>query len=618
MRILQLHSDYIEYQPIKKEIELADKAEVVKNKLDEIVVLFTAVEEIDDESVPNKAAESIKASTNIIGCRRVLIYPYAHLSNNLSNPSKAIKIIKLLVEACRKHDLDVSQAPFGWTKSFNIQVKGHPLAEQSKFFSSTKTDPEKVSKAIKAEAEINSTWFILKPDENLIPLDDYRFNKKDKLEKLAKYEITKSRAVHQTPPHVDLMTRLELVGYEPGSDPGNLRFYPKGRLIKALLERYVSEKINEYGGIEVETPIMYDTNHPALSDYLDRFPARQYIVKSDDRDLFLRFSACFGQFLMAKDAQISYKHLPLKIYELTRYSFRREKSGELVGLRRLRAFTMPDCHALCIDLKQAKDEIITRFNLSENILKGIGLESGDYECAIRLTKDFFNENKDFIHNIVRELGKPVLIEMWSERFFYFVFKWEFNFVDALGKASALSTDQLDVENSKRYGIQFIAEDGSKAYPWILHNSPSGAIERCIYALLEKTSMDQRIGKVPSLPVWLSPTQVRLIPFSKDYVDRVSELATILQSKSMRVDIDDRDETVQKRIRDSERDWVPFTVVYGGKEASSGLLQVRDRVAKTLKSMSIADLEKILYEQCNDKPFLNLPLNIMLSKRPKFS
>ena len=181
MRILQLHSDYIEYQPIKKEIELADKAEVVKNKLDEIVVLFTAVEEIDDESVPNKAAESIKASTNIIGCRRVLIYPYAHLSNNLSNPSKAIKIIKLLVEACRKHDLDVSQAPFGWTKSFNIQVKGHPLAEQSKFFSSTKTDPEKVSKAIKAEAEINSTWFILKPDENLIPLDDYRFNKKDNL-----------------------------------------------------------------------------------------------------------------------------------------------------------------------------------------------------------------------------------------------------------------------------------------------------------------------------------------------------------------------------------------------------------------------------------------------------
>ena len=96
--------------------------------------------------------------------------------------------------------------------------------------------------------------------------------------------------------------------------------------------------------------------------YFNRFPARQYNIVSDNKQLFLRFAACFGQFLMAKDFHITYKNLPLKLYELTRYSFRREKSGELVGLRRLRAFSMPDCHAFCKDIEQAKDECLKRFD----------------------------------------------------------------------------------------------------------------------------------------------------------------------------------------------------------------------------------------------------------------
>ena len=137
---------------------------------------------------------------------------------------------------------------------------------------------------------------------------------------------------------------------------------------------------------------------------------------------------------------------------MTRYSFRREQSGELVGLRRLRAFTMPDCHAFCKDIPQAIEEFRTRFDLSRDVLKNVGIENDDYEMAIRFTEDFYNENKELITEIVKKLDKPVLVEMWKERFFYFVLKWEFNYIDNLGKASALSTDQIDVENGKRYGI----------------------------------------------------------------------------------------------------------------------------------------------------------------------
>ena len=137
----------------------------------------------------------------------------------------------------------------------------------------------------------------------------------------------------------------------------------------------------------------------------------------------MRFAACFGQFLIAKDLQLTYKHLPLKIYELTRYSFRREKSGELVGSpKTARSFTMPDCHAIVRDMDQAKEEFPRRFELSQSVLKEIGFESDDYELAIRFTEDFYKENKNFIASIIKLHGRPALVEMWKERFFYFVLK----------------------------------------------------------------------------------------------------------------------------------------------------------------------------------------------------
>ncbi|NIU39703.1 threonine--tRNA ligase, partial [Candidatus Bathyarchaeota archaeon] len=308
---------------------------------------------------------------------------------------------------------------------------------------------------------------------------------------------------------------------------GNFRWPPKGRLVKALLERYVTQKTVEYGAMEVETPVMYDFEHPSLASYLDRFPARQYTVKSEDKDLFLRFSACFGQFLMVHDAQVSYRQLPLRIYELTRYSFRREKSGELVGLRRLRAFTMPDCHALCADLEQAKDEIPRRFDLCTEIMEDLGFGTKDYELAIRFTKDFYEKIKDLVISLVKRMNKPVLVEMWNEQFFYFTLKWEFNFLDNFDKASALSTDQLDIENAERYDITYIDEKGERKHPLILHCSPSGAIERCVYAILEKAYKEQRRGDVPMLPLWLAPVQVRVIPVSDGFLTEAIKIADSL-------------------------------------------------------------------------------------------
>jgi threonyl-tRNA synthetase len=623
MRVLLLHSDFIEYQPISKEVRAAEDIQSKSTKkIDEVIVALIAVEKDDDESIIDDVCRELKNYGETVKCDNLLIYPYAHLSSDLGSHSIAQALLISIEKGCRHLFGAVNRAPFGWTKSFNIKVKGHPLAENARTFQKKgngKSDMESTtaeSIALKSEDVLNSAWYVLVPGDNLIPINEYTFQKDSAFKKLADYELSKKRTVVEVPPHVKLMKRLAIADYEPSSDGGNMRYYPKGRLMKSLIETYVTRMIHEYGGIEVETPVMYDSNHPAIHSYFNRFPARQYNIQSDNKQLFLRFAACFGQFLMAKDFQISYKQLPLKLYELTRYSFRREKSGELVGLRRLRAFSMPDCHAFCRDIDQAKEEFVKRFDLSLKVIEGLGLSSiDDVDMVIRFTSDFYEQNKEFIKTFAARIKKPILVEMWKERFFYFIVKWEFNFVDSLGKAAALSTDQIDVENAQRYGIEFVDSDGEKKYPIILHNSPSGAVERVIFALLEKTDKDLDMGKVPALPLWLSHTQVRIIPVSSKHLAFSEKILDQLNNNSIRADIDDREFSVAKKIREAESEWIHFIIVIGDKEVHGKELVVRERLAKSQYNTSLVNLMEKIKLEIFDKPYLPLNLPSYLSKRP---
>ncbi len=622
MRILQLHCDSIEYTPIKKEIKIAkDLTDTQTCHLDEVVVAFISIERGDNSNVVQDAVSQITESMNKVGCRHLLLYPYAHLSSDLASPGHAIKLLDEMEKAT--FDLDVSCAPFGWTKSYNIKVKGHPLAETSKVISSSSVTShesvdtqEDTSTALQHESTIQSSWKIMTPDGVMVDIDQFDFTNHKKLEKLAKYESEKSRNVDEAPPHVSLMKKLGIADYESASDSGNMRFFPNGRLIKSLIERYVTDRVKEYGGSEVETPIMYDSEHPSMVSYFNRFPARQYSIDSEGKRLFLRFAACFGQFLMANHFQLSYKNLPYKLYELTRYSFRREQSGELVGLRRLRAFTMPDCHAFCADMQQAISELRKRFILSQSVLDNLGIERSDYEMAIRFTEDFYNENHQMIEDMIKQHNRPVLVEMWKEKFFYFVLKWEFNFIDNMGKASALSTDQIDVENGARYGIEFANENNIMINPIILHNSPSGAIERIIYALLEKAASDTSQGQKPQLPLWLAPTQIRIIPITEEFNDYCEKLVQRLTAENIRVDMDERNESIGKRIRDAEKEWIQYILVIGKREIESTNLSIRDRQMGTVRNITFDDLLGEIRAKTANKPYTMLNLPYLLSKRPQ--
>jgi len=636
MRLLQLHAEFMEYEPVEEELNDAEKNILkLKIRLENLIVVFVSVEKGDNKITIEKAIEEIKSYSENLKVNRLLIYPYSHLSSYLAPPKYAFEILQELETKSRKIINEVNRAPFGWTKSFNIKVKGHPLAENFKVISDMQfpingkdatfrkedlkqnlLDIEPVSSALKSEEKQQSLWFILDTNGVLTPLEAFKIEKNSNLKRFLEYETSKRRVVDEQPPHVGLMKKMAIADYEPASDAGNMRYYPKGRLMKSLIEQFVTRNVLEYGGLEVETPIMYDTKHPSMESYFNRFPARQYNIVSDNKQLFLRFAACFGQFLMAKDFHITYKNLPLKLYELTRYSFRREKSGELVGLRRLRAFSMPDCHAFCKDIEQAKDECLKRFDLSLNVLNGFDIRIEDIEMAIRFTETFYNENKEFVAQISQKFGKPILVEMWKDRFFYFILKWEFNYVDSQGKAAALSTDQIDVENGKRYNIEYIDEQGKRQNPIILHNSPSGAIERIIYTLLEKAAKIKQQGQRPQFPIWLSHTQVRIIPIRNEHLLFAEDIEDILSQSHIRADIDDRPESLSKRIREAETEWIPFILVIGDKEAESTTLVIRDRRTGTQIESNIEELIESVRKETKDKPFMPLNLPKYLSKRPQ--
>ena len=633
MKILTLHSDFIEFRVAKKALKEAEEVSKEPVKVKECLVVFTSVEkrdEVNPKAIVERLVAEVSSIADQVKVKNIVLYPYVHLSPTPAGPAKAFQIL-VEAETALKKKFKTTRAPFGWYKEFNVKCKGHPLSELSREFgpeAAQKEGKEEVSKALAAEKKMVSQWFVLDTKGKLHKISyekdkvvGFDFKKHPNLQKFAEYELKKVRVAKEEPPHVRYMRKLELVDYEPGSDPGNLRYYPKGRMIKSLIERFVTQRVKEYGGMEIESPIMYDQEHPALKAYLNRFPARQYNIQTPNKSVFLRFAACFGQFLMAHDMNISYKNLPLKLYELTKYSFRVEQHGELTGLRRLRAFTMPDCHAFCADLDPAKSELVNRFELSYKIQKDTGIKMPDeLEMDVRLVKPFWDKNKDFITKLVKRWGKPALVEMWDKQFFYFVMKYSWNFVDVLGKAAALTTDQIDVENAKQYDITFTDKKNNKVHPLLLHCSPSGAIERVMWALLERAYFDEKAGKAPMLPVWLSPTQVRIIPVSSiNHLKFADKLAKEFSKENIRVDIDEREESVGKRIRQAELDWVPYVLVVGDKEVKSKNKDIIVRVREQGKEIKMAkqQLIKRINKECESKPFEPIPEDVFLSKRPIF-
>lgn len=614
MRTLMIHSDYLRYKTRSK-TKLAEDIEDEKRAdgVDNALVCFVAVEAEDEENpelIISKSVKEILSVQNKVNADNIVVYPYAHLSSSLADANVAQQILKGIEAELIDNNEAVLRVPFGWYKSFELSCKGHPLSELSRTIT---TEEEEKEEEKEQEVKEPSQFFILEEDGQKYDVDEYNYLNKT-LKQLVNHEKGESHEdTGKLPPHVKLMKEKELASNEPSADVGHIRWYPKGKLVKDLLGDYVYKLVTERGAMPVDTPVMYDLADHAIREHAEKFGERQYRLKTKHKELMLRFACCFGAFRIMADSFLTWKNMPVGIYELSQLSFRFERQGEVVGLKRLRAFTMPDFHSACLDDDHAKEIFAGQVDMCAQTEKDLDVH---YEVAFRVTKDFLAENEDWVKEIVREhIKKPVLLEVIPQMKHYWNAKVDFAAIDDLGRPIENPTVQMDIQSARRFGITYLDENEEQQYPTILHCSPTGSLERVICSLLEKTSTDK--GSKPSLPLWLSPTQVRIIPVTDNHLEYAEEVYQQIRDSNVRVDIDDTPERVGKKIRNAGKEWVPYTIVVGDNEVENRTITVNRRVDDTKEEISIDDLANEIHDLTKGMPFRQLPLPYKVSKRVKF-
>ncbi len=603
MQLLLMHVDYIEYHVTResKHAEVLNDAQK-EARMEDALVAFTAVERGDEQNVQEIAREAAGAIRDIaikVATQEVMLYPYAHLSHNLAAPEVAVDVLKAI--ASELSDFKVLRAPFGWYKSFSLKCKGHPLSELSRSITvQPKTEKQ----------HIDREFLVLSPDNSLIPAKEFS-GSDEQFQLIIAHELGESRSsgTETELPHIKLMREKELVDYEPLSDVGHLKWLPKGKFVRDLLIDYTYLLAVNYGAMPVETPVMYDLSNRAVNEHARKFGERQYRLKAGTRDMMLRFAACFGMFSMMHDMHLTTKDLPLKLYELSTYSFRYEQRGEVMGLKRQRAFTMPDMHTACRDMDEAKRFFVEQLEL--------GFKSGEeleiaYQPIFRATKAFYEQNRPWISQMIEDFGRPFLVEILSERAHYWVCKCDLAALDTAGKPIECPTVQIDVESAERFDIKYYTEHGEQR-PIILHTSPTGGIERVIAAILETQAAKPK----PQLPVWLAPVQVRVIPVSDTHLHYAVQVVHELTQSRLRTDVDDRDESVSRKIAQAGREWIPYVIVVGQTEERENYLSVTTRSTGKKMRMTVPELIDELHTLTHEMPYRPLSLPQLLSQRPKF-
>ncbi|MCP4642791.1 MAG: hypothetical protein GY851_20255 [bacterium] len=420
----------------------------------------------------------------------------------------------------------------------------------------------------------------------------------------------------KAPKHIEYMRRQELLNYCEVSEKGHYQWYPKGVLIQRLILDYAADLAREWGAFEMKNPIVIRGDHNAVGELMGEFHERDYRVDGGRGVCYLRYASDPLAFPFMQQVHFSHRQAPLKVYEEAS-CFRNEQEGEVSGLKRVRNFLMTDMHAACVDEAQARAEfeaLCVRFGaLMDSVIA-----QGRWVLGWEGTVAFFEANREWLVALGARMGVPAFFKLMPRMSHYYAMKNEYQFITEDGANIQVSTVQWDVKDGERFDIGHVDSDGIKRpCPVILHASSFGSIERTLCAILENVAYDAAHGLRPMLPYWLSPTQVRVLPVADAYVEEACALCDRLAAANIRADVDDRPDTVGKKIRNGETEWVPYLVVFGEREAESGQLAVRCRESGGQLSVSVEALMGTLRDEQGGLPYRPLPLPVRVSRRPVF-
>jgi threonyl-tRNA synthetase len=394
------------------------------------------------------------------------------------------------------------------------------------------------------------------------------FSKKELDDYLAKLEEAKKRDHRKLGQELDLFSIQELAG------PGLIFFHPKGGIIRKQIEDWMRDQYLKRGYSLVYTPHVMRADLWRTSGHLSHYAENMFAgMELDDAEYRLKPMNCPGHILIYRDKLRSYRELPVRLGELGTV-YRYERSGVMHGLLRVRGFTQDDAHIFCT-ADQIEDEVVSCLEFAYDTLKAFGFEkfeaeistwdggaSGKYDG----TPDLWALGEGALKRAVARLGIEAPV-MANEAAFYGP-KIDVKLLDALGRKWQLSTVQFDFTLPRRFGLEYVAEDGKKHQPLMVHRALYGSIERFFGILIEHYA--------GAFPVWLAPVQVVVMPITDRQQDYAKTVHAKLEAAGIRVHLDDRKEKMNLKIRDAQMQKVPYMLVVGDREAEAGTVSVRHR------------------------------------------
>ena len=416
-------------------------------------------------------------------------------------------------------------------------------------------------------------------------------------ERLAQIEEAKKRDHNKIGRELELFTTVDTIGQ------GLPVMLPKGTQILQTLQRFVEDEEARRGWLRTKTPLMAKSDLYKISGHWDHYLDGMFVMgdpTDDSKECFaLRPMTCPFQYQAYLNRPRSYRDLPLR-YAETSTLFRNEDSGEMHGLIRVRQFTISEGHLMCTP-EQLEDEFKRCLELTTFMLKTLGLyedvsyrfsqwDPQDTEKYIG-TAEQWNEAQDVMANILEKLEIPYKVGI-GEAAFYGP-KLDIQIKNVHGKEDTLITIQIDQMLAEKFGMEYTDRDGVKKNPYIIHRTSIGCYERTLALLIEKYA--------GAFPVWMAPTQVKMLPIADRHLDYTYEVKNKLEAKGIRVEIDDRNEKIGYKIREARLQKVPYMLIIGDNEVENGALSVRQRGENgDLGSMSVDEYIARITEEIDNK------------------
>ncbi len=444
-------------------------------------------------------------------------------------------------------------------------------------------------KAVKLVSSSGAYWRGSEKNKMLQRIYAISFPKQSQVEEyFAKLEDRKQRDHRKIGKDLELFMTHELVG------AGLPMYLPNGATVRRLLERYIQDKELRRGYWHVYTPSMANTELYKVSGHWDHYKDNMFpVMKMDEEEFVLRPMNCPHHMLIYRSKMRSYRDLPIRIGELA-HDFRYEASGAVCGLSRVRQMCQNDAH-LFVRPDQIKDEFKKVVELILEVYKDFGFEDYSFRLSLRDKEnkekyfdddEMWNNAESELREILTELGVD-FYEAKGEAAFYGP-KLDVQIKSVLGHDETVSTVQLDFLLPQRFELEFIGEDGQPHRPVVIHRAILGTSDRFMSFLIEETK--------GAFPLWLSPTQVVVMPISERQLDYARGVVEKLRDVGMRVELDDRNEKIGYKIREAQVNKTPYMLVVGDKEVEANAVGVRHRKEGDLGAMKVDEFIAKALEQ----------------------